>query len=190
MVVREPRYVQRDAASACRTYLARNSKGENAFVKVLDPRANGSLEEAQNNLSQFIYEKDVVEVCGVRNMHRVIRGLEYGTIKTPEPFSFSLHYLVFEWAECDLRSQIDLDERAHLAVVLRWLHHVATGLQQLHFSDIAHQDVKPANILVMPNRTAKLGDMSRAYRQAVPRADSPEERDPDAATGTRNRKRR
>src|ERR1700688_2105204 len=80
-IVREPRYVQRDAASACRTYLARNSKGENAFVKVLDPRANGSLEEAQNNLSQFIYEKDVVEVCGARNMHRVIRGLEYGTIK-------------------------------------------------------------------------------------------------------------
>jgi serine/threonine protein kinase len=177
-VVQEPRHVQRDAASACRSYLARNSKGQNAFVKVLDPRANGSLEDAQNNLSQFIYEKDVVDVCTHRNMHRVIRGLEYGTLKTPEPFSFSLHYLVFEWAECDLRSQIDLDERAHLAVVLRWLHHAATGLQQLHFSEIAHQDVKPANILVMPNRTAKLGDMGRAHRHSVPQSSFTQERDP------------
>jgi hypothetical protein len=34
-IVQEPRHVQRDAASACRAYLARNAKGANAFVKVL-----------------------------------------------------------------------------------------------------------------------------------------------------------
>lgn len=167
-MIREPRHMQRDSASACRSYVAENEKGEYAFVKVLDPRANGSLEEAQKHLSLFIYEKDVVDVCGHRNMHRVIRGLKYGTLKTPEPFSMSLHYLIFEWADCDLRSQIDLDERSHLSVVLRWLHHAATGLQQLHFSEIAHQDIKPANILVMPNRTAKLGDLGRAFSQSVP----------------------
>jgi len=177
-VIREPRHVQRDSASACRSYVAENEKGEHAFVKVLDPRANGSLEEAQKHLSLFIYEKDVVDVCGSRHMHRVIRGLEYGTLKTPEPFSMSLHYLIFEWADCDLRSQIDLDERSHLAVVLRWLHHAATGLQQLHFSEIAHQDIKPANILVMPNRTAKLGDLGRAHSQSIPRPNLKEERDP------------
>jgi eukaryotic-like serine/threonine-protein kinase len=76
-----------------------------------------------------------------------------------------------------LRSQIDLDERSHLAVVLRWLHHVATGLQQLHFSEIAHQDVKPANILVMADRTAKIGDMGRAHRRAVPMNYLKQERD-------------
>jgi serine/threonine protein kinase len=176
-IVHELRQVQRDAASACRSYVARNAKGANAFVKVLDPRANGSLEEAQNHLSQFIYERAIVDVCSERNMHRVIRGLAYGVLKTPEPFSVSLHYLVFEWAECDLRSQIDLDERSHLAVVLRWLHHVATGLQQLHFSEIAHQDVKPANILVMADETAKIGDMGRAHRHAMPLNYVKQERD-------------
>jgi serine/threonine protein kinase len=180
-VVQEPRHVQRDAPSASRAYLASNSQGTKAFVKVLDPRANGSLQEAQNNLSQFIYEHAIVDVCAERNMHRVIRGLEYGILKTPEPFSVSLHYLVFEWAPCDLRSQIDLDERSHLAVVLRWLHHVATGLQQLHFSDIAHQDVKPANILVMENQSAKLGDLGRAHRHAAPMNYVKQERDPTYA---------
>jgi hypothetical protein len=97
-VVQEPRHVQRDAPSASRAYLARSSQGTRAFVKVLDPRANGSLQEAQNNLSQFIYEHAIVDVCAERNMHRVIRGLEYGILRTPEPFSVSLHYLVFEWA--------------------------------------------------------------------------------------------
>jgi serine/threonine protein kinase len=180
-VVQEPRHVQRDSPSACRAYVARNARGANAFVKVLDPRANGSLQDAQNNISQFIYERAIVDVCTERKMHRVIRGLEYGILKTPEPFSVSLHYLIFEWAPCDLRSQIDLDERSHLAVVLRWLHHVATGLQQLHFSEIAHQDVKPANILVMENQTAKIGDMGRAHRHAVPMNHVKQERDPTYA---------
>ncbi len=177
--MQEPRHVQRDSPSACRAYVARNAKGENAFVKVLDPRANGSLQDAQNNISQFIYERAIVDVCTERKMHRVIFGAwntEFSN--TPEPFSASLHYLIFEWAPCDLRSQIDLDERSHLAVVLRWLHHVATGLQQLHFSEIAHQDVKPANILVMENQTAKIGDMGRADRHAVPMNHVKQERDP------------
>jgi hypothetical protein len=36
-VVQEPRHLQRDAPSASRAYLASNSKGTKAFVKVLDP---------------------------------------------------------------------------------------------------------------------------------------------------------
>jgi serine/threonine protein kinase len=60
-------------------------------------------------------------------------------------------------------------------------HHVATGLQQLHFSEIAHQDVKPANILVTENQTAKIGDMGRAHRHAVPMNHVKQERDPTYA---------
>jgi serine/threonine protein kinase len=168
--ITEPRHVQRDASSANRSYVARNANGDKAFVKVLDPRANNSLEEAQEQLSQFIYEKDVVGKCGLRNMKRVIRGLEYGDIRTPAPFSLSFHYLIFEWAESDLRSQINLDERAHLAVIYRWLHHVAGGLRTLHHNEIVHQDVKPANVLVMENRTAKVGDLGHAYQHGEPRS--------------------
>lgn len=69
-VIQEPRHVQRDSPSACRAYVARNAKGANAFVKVLDPRANGSLQDAQNNISQFIYERAIVDVCTERKMHR------------------------------------------------------------------------------------------------------------------------
>lgn len=180
-VVEAPREINRDAASACRCYLARNKREQTAFVKILDPRANGSLQEAQRQLEQFIYERHVTDVCTKRNMRRVIRGLEYGALQTPPPFSLTLHYLIFEWAERDVRSHFDPDERAHVATILRWLHHTATAVGELHYSDIVHQDIKPANVVVMPNLSAKVGGLSRSFHNLAPRDPELDERDPTYA---------
>ena len=42
------------------------------------------------------------------------------------------------------------------------MHHVATGLEQLHNIEIAHQDLKPSNVLLFPQDVTKIGDLGRA----------------------------
>jgi serine/threonine protein kinase len=46
------------------------------------------------------------------------------------------------------------------------LHHVAVGLQQLHGKNIAHQDLKPSNVLIFEKDDvgAKIADLGRASR--------------------------
>lgn len=154
------------------------SRGMPRVMSRLCPRGNGSLEEAQRQFAQFIYEREVTEVCTERRMRRVIRGLATSTLKTPPPFALTLHYLIFEWAERDVRSYLDPDERHHLAVLLRWLHHTVTAIQELHYSEIVHQDIQPANVVVMPNLSAKLGGLGHAFRHSKPRDTDGRERDP------------
>jgi serine/threonine protein kinase len=172
-----PHETQRDAVSACRAYTARNVDGRDAFVKVLDPRANGSLEEAQQQLEQFIHERHVTDVCASRNMRRVVRGIASGTIKTDPPFSMTIHYLVLEWGPHDVRSFLHPDEQVHLATTLRWLHHTATAIGELHYSEIVHQDIRPANVVVMPNKSAKVAGLGHSHSHKAPRADSTATRD-------------
>jgi eukaryotic-like serine/threonine-protein kinase len=167
--IQEVRHVQRDAPGRCRTYLARNAEGRAAFVKVLDPRGFGSLEEQQQTLDLFIYEKDLVEKCAGRNMRRVIRGLESGDIVVPGILSIRVRYLVFEWADLDIRSHYEPDEAKHVATSLRWLHHSAVALHELHYSKITHEEVKPSHVLVMPEGDAKLGGFARARDQERPK---------------------
>ena len=164
----EPRHVERDATSANRTYVAKQADGRTAFVKVLDPRGQKSLEEQEVQLQQFRYESDILAKCGERNMRRVVRALSTGELQVEGTLTVTVRYLVFEWAESDVRSQTDLEQRVHLTMSLRWLRHMATALMELHFSSITHQDVKPANVLVMPNLSAKLGDLGHAYDHARP----------------------
>lgn len=52
-------------------------------------------------------------------------------------------YLIFELADGDVRSHLDAMPAFDAAFLLRTLHHVATGLQQLHRAQIAHQDLNP-----------------------------------------------
>jgi serine/threonine protein kinase len=172
-----PRFVQRDAPSASRTYIARSEEGQMAFVKLLDPSGHASLDEQQLALEQFRYEKRLAEKCRDRKMRRVIRILGDGELIIDGTIPVRLRYLVLEWADCDVRSQLQLDEPAHLAASLRWLHHMATALQELHFSKISHHDIKPANVLIMPNRAAKLGDLGRAFDHEQPRPTPEQYRD-------------
>src|SRR5205823_2049082 len=47
------------------------------------------------------------------------------------------------------------------------LHHIATGLYQLHSAEVAHQDLKPSNILVFEGSTSKIADLGCASVKGV-----------------------
>jgi len=107
----------------------------------------------------YIFERRVLQRCRDRRLDRVVVALDDGTVRVAgEP----VQYLILELAESDARSQA----RARgfdLAFMLRSLHHVATGIAQLHRETIAHQDIKPSNVLAFDGgKISKLGDLGRA----------------------------
>jgi eukaryotic-like serine/threonine-protein kinase len=59
-------------------------------------------------------------------------------------------------------------------------HHAAIAVQQLHAAGLAHQDVKPSNILTFGQWLAKLGDLGRSSQRGVaaPHDEAPVRGDP------------
>jgi serine/threonine protein kinase len=75
-----------------------------------------------------------------------------------------VNYLIFELANGDIRRIMRLSDDLDAAWAFRSLKDVALGLSQLHAGGIAHQDVKPSNVLDVQGRF-KLGDLGRASRR-------------------------
>jgi serine/threonine protein kinase len=80
----------------------------------------------------------------------------------------SVCYLIFEIAEGDIRKHRHALAQFDLAWCLRSMHNTAVGLDQLHYSGIAHQDLKPSNILVFPKEGSKIADLGRATDALTP----------------------
>lgn len=99
-----------------------------------------------------------------RNLDRVVLAISDGMIRVPARSIAGgiVQYLIFELADGDLRSTANAAAHFETAWLLRALHHMATGLTQLHGQQIAHQDLKPSNVLVFDSKIAKVGDLGRA----------------------------
>ena len=179
----ERRYVEVDGTGGYRSlgFVAANANGERGFLKILDPRPNADVDDVLTDLSirldTFLYEREIVQKCTESKMSRVIRGIEYGHIDLPSDNLITIHYLLFEWADSDVRSQTNLEEKFETSFALGVLHNTATALRQLHWNKIVHQDVRPANVLIQENIGAKLGDLGHARDQAKPRPDGDSIRD-------------
>lgn len=149
-------------------YIARHPDHGPAFLKALDysrafrssdvPRALQTMTEA------FNYECRVLDKCGAARMSRIVRALGRGDIHLPgAPVPVS--YLLFEHADGDVRAHLDAAASFDVAWALRCIHHVAVGLNQLHGNRIAHQDLKPSNVLIFERDSSKIGDLGRADYQ-------------------------
>lgn len=147
-------------------YLAKHQDGREAFVKALDYSCalkSGDSAAALNSLTAaFIFERDLLARCRDRRMDRITRAIGSGTVTVDESVIGEVQYLILEGADHDLRKHLASSEGVDLAWKLRSLHHMATGLFQLHGSDIAHQDLKPSNVLVFGGTTSKLADLGCA----------------------------
>jgi eukaryotic-like serine/threonine-protein kinase len=184
--IKERRSRLPDASGGYRSlcYVATHSSQGTAFVKLIDPAidltADDPLADLRLRLDTFGYEQAIAKRCGA--MSRVVQVIGQGKLAVPgSPAPF--FYIIFEQADCDLREQVELSKRFDRAFRLRVLHHAAVGLSQLHAAQIAHQDVKPSNVLVFPGDEAKLGDLGHAHDRAArrPGADSVLAADPTYA---------
>jgi eukaryotic-like serine/threonine-protein kinase len=128
----------------------RGSDGHVVAVKVL-PR-DKSTPEAIANFTREI--KDLASL----NHPRLVTAIDAGE-------DGNVHYLVTEFVPgMDLRKLVRAEGPLSISVAASIIHQVAEGLEYAHSKGIVHRDVKPGNVLVSPEKEAKLSDLGLAGR--------------------------
>lgn len=157
-------------------YLAQASNGNNGFLKAIDYnwafKSNDPSRDLQIATSAYNFERDVLEICKEARMNRIVKSITYGTYRKRGSI-IPVDYMIFERADGDVRDYIEYTDNFNYGWALRCLHNVSVGLSQLHTNGLAHQDLKPSNVLVFEGNESKIGDLGRAVRRGVP---SPHER--------------
>ncbi len=83
----------------------------------------------------------------------IVRALEFGE-------SASTPFLVMEYVDGEsLGQKLDREQRLSETEAIRIIAQVAQGLHRAHKMNLVHRDVKPDNILLDKNGTAKLADL-------------------------------
>jgi serine/threonine protein kinase len=160
-------------------YEVEHPSGRKAFLKALNlakalNMPGDVLRQVEDLIKAFNFERDTLAVCRDKRLKRIAAAIADGKIQPPGS-AYPVYYIIFELAEGDVRKQMKSFQTIDLAWTLRTLHQTATGLNQLHINGIAHQDLKPSNVLVFSPRESKVGDLGCADRrnQRSPRADFP-----------------
>jgi len=137
-----------------------------AFLKAIDLSDASKQTDAISALNQmttaFIFERDLLYKCKGKHLSKIVMPLDHGQVILSEqsPF-FNVYYIIFELADSNLRNQIAKMQVFDLAWILRSLHNTAVALEQLHKNGIAHQDLKPSNVLIF-KKESKVGDLGRS----------------------------
>jgi serine/threonine protein kinase len=166
-------------------YLAKRGE-EEAFIKAID--FIGALMHADPLMklreltSQAQWERDVLQYCGERKMSRVVRLLDHEYVYAhghEGEWTHQVSCLVTEIGEGDLRKKLNLLASPTCSWRLYVLRDVALALDQLHGAGLAHQDVKPSNVISVERRSKtamekharipamKLSDVGRVVMRGV-----------------------
>ncbi len=155
--------------------------GVQAFLKVFDivyafgPERD-LLQELNKITNSYHHEKALLDLCTTGRMSRIIKIFDHGDISVPFPipgapnYTLKMHFIVFERADGgDIRDIFNTFATVTDALQLEYLHHVVVGLQQLHTATIAHQDLKPSNVVVFKENGvgAKIADFGRALKRGA-----------------------
>lgn len=147
------------------------AKGDRqGFLKALDLsgalRSRDVAQTLSDLLDTYRYERKLLELCRAKNLNHVASTIDHGQIGAGELHPvLPVPYLIFDLADGDIRSKLDLSDKFDLAFCLRALHHCAVGLSQLHNHRIAHQDLKPSNVLVFGESYCRVSDLGRSTLQ-------------------------
>jgi serine/threonine protein kinase len=154
-------------------YLVERKSGERGFLKAVDYirafQAQDTAMAMKAIADAFVFERELCEKCRVRAMGEVVHAIDNGNvIVVPGQDHTKVSYLIFDLADGDIRRHLAAQDRFDLVFVLRTAHNVAVGLDQLHRADMAHQDLKPSNVLVFQKEgKSKICDLGRAWARGV-----------------------
>lgn len=160
------------------SYIARNTEGQEGFLKALDFSSAFKSGDVSRGLleltSAYEHERNLLRQCKDKKLRHVVVPLADGTARVSDIFGElnRVPYLIFPKAIGDIRDEVErwkeFEKRFDLAWALRSLHHSALGIQELHGMRIAHQDIKPSNVLVFPEELRKLTDLGSASQVGNP----------------------
>ena len=130
-------------------YHVKRSDGTRGFLKALDfskvLRSKDATRALQPLIEAYNFERSLLGECKTRRMDRIVEALANvealadGSVEVDQSAIGVVQYLIFEDADCDLRVRLHLLGSVEVAWKLRSLHHISTGLLQLHGQKIAHQ---------------------------------------------------
>lgn len=155
-------------------YIVEGTDGKKAFLKAIDfsdaMKAKDPAIELQAITEAFNFERNVLAKCKDDRLAHVVTAITDGKHTFSDAYDGGVvQYLIFELADGDVRKQVKINERFDTAWSLRSLHNITVGLQELHYRNIAHQDLKPSNVLVFNRNTSKIADFGRsAYKGHTP----------------------
>lgn len=147
-------------------YLVEDASGKVAFLKAIDLQKAFLSSNVMLVLGEmtdaYKFEVDLLGKCNGSNLRYVVKLLDANQYSEPS-FAFPVPYMVFECAETSARKYLDISRRIDFAWSLRSLHNVAVALDELHTLHIAHQDVKPSNVMLFEGKKkSKMGDVGRS----------------------------
>jgi serine/threonine protein kinase len=151
------------------SYIVEHESGRQGFLKAIDYSV--AFEPGMDTASTlhamtraYLFEVHLCEKTG--HLSRVARAIGHGSVSDLKNRFNKVDYLIFELADGgDIRGLLDTMKTLDVAFLLRTLHHVATGLSQLHAEHIAHQDLKPSNVVCDKLAGSKICDLGRGWDQ-------------------------
>jgi serine/threonine protein kinase len=147
-------------------YIVESLEGKKHFLKAIDfsaaLRSSDPARMLQLLTEAFNLERDILDIS--KRMSHVVTVVSDGTMLTGTPPGpqETVQYLVLELADESLRHMAVVSKRLPMSVAFSALHNVTNGLRQLHGQQVAHQDMKPSNVLRFAGGTFKVCDFGRA----------------------------
>ncbi|GGR27292.1 protein kinase domain-containing protein [Deinococcus ruber] len=158
-------------------YLVQHPAGHLGFLKAVDLSATfqelNVTVALQEVTERHNFEVALLESCW--HLSRVVSAITHGQVRVAGAL-VPVPYVILERADADVRAHLST-HTCDAAWILRCLHHITVGLRQLHSARFAHNDLKPANVLLFSAVGAKLGDLGKAVDE-VGRSPFTEERFP------------
>lgn len=157
-------------------YLVETEKGQQGYLKAFDfysrlPKSDDPARDLELPIRAFNFERNLLKECSNRNLSHVVIALDDGVVGVTIPGEASpltVQYIIFELADGDVRSQIAHFDKLDNVWIFQSLHHMALGLEQLHSMNVAHQDLKPSNVLLFNGRqSSKVSDLGRAAAKGI-----------------------
>ena len=152
------------------SYLAKKGS-RTAFVKAFD--FSSAFEPGADTLgilnlltASYEHERDVLEHCRGRRLSKVAVAIGHGHVSVPNMGAMEgrVYYLLFEKADGDIRTQMDVNQASDAFWCMVALRQVCLGLWQIHRQFIAHQDLKPSNVLCYRAWEVRISDFGRSSR--------------------------